>query len=429
MHITKSAEQITPFGGFNFCLKSFHDCGLARLIDRHLGTRVQTVGFSYSQIMTNQMAIFLCGGDCAEDINEHLRDPLHHVNRMSVCSASTILRGIKELSCASTQVINPDSGVAHQFNINVPLNELMVGALRETGQLKTGTTYDLDYDNQVIATEKWDAAKTYKTCYGYQPGVASINNMPVYIEGQGGNSQAKYQQAETLSRAFRHLEDHQVTIGRFRADSASYQQKVIEVVQAHCERFYIRAKRSACMDRQIGGLSDKQWKSVKLGGQQMEVAELADWRPFDGATSYRLIVSRIKRSDSQGDLLLGGAYTWRAILTGDLLASPEQIVAFYNKRGASERTFDVMGNDFGWSKLPCSFLSENTAFMILTAIIAGSYRYLIGRYSKSIPWLKPTFRLKKFIFRFISVPAKWIRSGRRAILKLYTHKDYGLLLE
>lgn len=428
MHITKSAEKITAFGGFNFCFNSFRQSGLAQLIDRHLGERVETAGFSYSEIMANQMGIFLCGGDCAEDINEHLREPLHQVKGMSVCSASTILRGIKELSCESTQVINPASGVTHKFNINAPLNELMLGALRETGQLKTGTKYDLDYDNQVIATEKWDAARTYNSCYGYQPGVASIDNMPVYIEGRGGNSQAKYQQEETLGRAFQHLRDHQVTIGRFRGDSASYQQEVVQVVEANCERFYIRAKRSGKMLRHIGALSDDDWTPIRLEWQKMDVAEIP-WTPFNADTTYRLIVSRIKRADDQADVFSGQAYTWRAILTNDRVSSPEQILAFYNKRGDSERTFDVMNNDFGWSKLPCSFLSENTAFMILTAIIANFYRYIIGLYSERIPWLKATFRLKKFIFRFITVAAKWIKTGRRYVLKLYTPKDYSPLLE
>ena len=88
-----------------------------------------------------------------------------------------------------------------------------------------------------------------------------------------------------------------------------------------------------------------------------------------------------------------------------------------------------MNNDFGWSKLPCSFLSENTAYMILTAMIANFYRYLIGEYSKAIPWLEPTYRLKKFIFRFITVAGKWIRTGRRYVLKLFTGKDYTPLLE
>lgn len=428
MHITKSAEKITPFGGFNFCFQSFHQSGLAGLIDQHLGERVKTVGFSYSDIIANQIGIFFAGGDCTEDINEHLRGPLGQVKGLAVCSADTILRGIKELSCASTELLNPDSGVTHQFNVNAHLNELMIKALRLTSQLKKHTLYDLDYDNQVIATEKWDATKTYKKSYGYQPGIASIGNKPVYIEGRNGNSQAKYRQQETLARAFKHLAANQVTIGRFRADSASYQKEVVKVAEGNCSSFYIRAVRSAGMDRQIGTLSGEDWKQVRLGVQKMDVAELTGYRPFDGDTAYRLVVSRTGRSDSQADIFSGNAYIYRAILTNDTESSPEDIVAFYNKRGDSERLFDVMNNDFGWARLPCSFLSENTAYMIMSAIIANFYSYLIGEYSKTIPWLEPTYRLKKFIFRFIAVAAKWIRTGRRDVLKLYTDKEYSPLL-
>jgi len=429
MHITKSSDNITPFAGFNFCFNHFHQSGLAGLIDRHLGPRVKTVGYSYSDIIANQLGIFFTGGDCAEDLSEHLRGPLGQVRGMSVCSADTLLRAIKELSCPSQELVHPDTGVVHQFNINGKLNDLLLKALRTTGQLTSGVAYDLDYDNQVIPTEKWDAAKTYKKCDGYQPGIATIDNMAVYIEGRNGNSQATYKQKQTLKRIFEHLTDKQITIGRFRGDSASYQQTVVKVVQANCGSFYIRAKRSAAMEQQVGALPEGAWKHVKLGVKNMEVAEIDDWRPFDGDTAYRLIVSRIKRGDAQGDLFSGGAYTWRAILTNDTKTSPEQIVAFYNKRGDSERTFDVMNNDFGWSKLPCSFLSQNTAYMILTAMIANFYRYLIGEYSKAIPWLEPTYRLKKFIFRFITLAGKWIRTGRRYVLKLYTRKNYSPLLE
>ncbi|MDZ7693938.1 MAG: hypothetical protein U5K69_22940 [Balneolaceae bacterium] len=93
MHITKSADKITPFGGFNFCYEHFHQSGLADLIDRQLGERVQTRGFSYSDIVGNQLGIFLCGGDCAEDLAEHLSGPLDQIKGMSASSPDTILRG------------------------------------------------------------------------------------------------------------------------------------------------------------------------------------------------------------------------------------------------------------------------------------------------------------------------------------------------
>src|SRR5699024_3759950 len=238
----------------------------------------------------------------------------------------------KELSCLSRQVTNPDSVVTHELNINERLRDLLGGALRETGQFSPQRSYTLDYDNKVIPTEKWDAAKTYNKCYGYQPGIASINNMPVYIEGTNGNSPAKYAQQATLQRAFGHLSDHQITIGRFRADSASYQQKVVEVVEDNTGQFYIRVKRSAGMDQQIAGLPAEYWTPITLKGQKRDVAELPGFRPFGGATSYRLIVSRIPRPDDQADVFSGQAYIYRAILTGDRQSSPKQIVAFYNGR-------------------------------------------------------------------------------------------------
>ena len=99
--------------------------------------------------------------------------------------------------------------------------------MSKTNQLNTKQEYTLAYDNQVIATEKYDARRTYKKSEGYQLGVTSIGKNIGYIEGRNGNSPAKYQQEEILIRAFSLLDQQDICIKRFRADSASYQQKVI----------------------------------------------------------------------------------------------------------------------------------------------------------------------------------------------------------
>jgi len=69
-----------------------------------------------------------------------------------------------------------------------------------------------------------------KKCNGYQPGIASIEGMPVYIEGSNGNSQARFAQHQTLSRMFERLSANDVRISCFRAYSASYQQEVVDLV-------------------------------------------------------------------------------------------------------------------------------------------------------------------------------------------------------
>lgn len=427
MKISQSADKISPFGGFNFCHKLLADTCIPQLVDSELGQRVKYVGFDYSDIFSNHLAIFLSGGDCTEDIQEHLHGHLQNVKGLSVCSADTILRGIKELATPVEELTGP-TGVKHFFNINMPLNKLMVKALIKTKQLEAGIGYTLDYDNQVVPTEKYDALKTYKHCEGYQPGVASIGKHVVYIEGRNGNSQAKYQQAETLGRAFGLLEDHHIKTERFRADSASYQQAVVGLAEKKSRYFYIRAMRCDNMEQQIAALPKDAWKKIRLGVQEMEVAQIESYTPFGGETPYRLVVSRIKRRDGQTGLFTGDAHTYRGILTNDREWGNEQVVSFYNQRGATERTFDMMNNDFGWLNLPCSFLHENTAFMIMTAIYSNLYQFIIATFSKKVSWLNESFRLKKFVFRFITVAAKWIRTGGQDVLKLYTTKDYSPLL-
>lgn len=45
-----------------------------------------------------------------------------------------------------------------------------------------------------------------------------------------------------------------------------------------------------------------------------------------------------------------------------------------------------------------------------------------GEIIQKVSFIKPYFRLKKFIFRLVTVPFKWIRRGRQKILILFTEK-------
>ena len=98
-----------------------------------------------------------------------------------------------------------------------------------------------------------------------------------------------------------------------------------------------------------------------------------------------------------------GEYTYRCILTNDYEPSVREIVEFYNLRGGKERIFDDMNNGFGWSRLPKSFMAENTVFLLLTALIRNFYKVIIQRLD-----------VKRF------GPNKWIRTSRWYVLNIYT---------
>ena len=105
----------------------------------------------------------------------------------------------------------------------------------------------------------------------------------------------------------------------------------------------------------------------------------------------------------------------------------KEVIEYYNKRGAEEKTIDVLNNDFGWNRMPFSFMEENTVFLMVMMICKNIYTWLIDKFSHVYSGLKKNFRLKKFIFRFITVPVKWIKSGGQLILKIFSNRPYEVL--
>jgi len=179
MKVTYSTANISAFGGLNFTDKLLKDNNIFAFIDNYLGDRGLLAQYSY--LFRSYLSLTLCGGACAEDITEHLRKDLQQIPEFKVCSADTLLRMQKELA-TDKETYDSKSGVSHEFNINLNLNELMVNLLVLTGQLNSKKQdYIFDYDNQFILTGKYDSKRSYKKADGYFPGIASIDNIPVYI--------------------------------------------------------------------------------------------------------------------------------------------------------------------------------------------------------------------------------------------------------
>lgn len=420
--IQKSSQAVTAFAGISYVNNTFNQVGLAQLIDTEFGVRTLS-GYQYSEIIRNLYNIYFCGGECAEDIQVHLRKDLSEIPGNRPPSPDTILGSIKELAAENTPYVS-SKGQSYNFNINDKLNDLNLKSLLLTGQLGSGQSYDFDYDNQIIAHDKYDARHTYKKTKGYFPGVATIGDKIVYIENRDGNANVKTGQAETLSRAYESLKRHGISIKRSRMDAGSYSQNIVEVVASQSELFYIRANKCESLLERIRDVSD--WKKVEINYINYEVCSL-EFTQFHADKHYRLVVMREKSNDPQLNVFTGDNLRYRCILTNDHIQAEKDIIEYYNQRGSSEKTFDIQNNDFGWSRLPCSFMDANTAYLILMAMCKNFYNYLISQVSQVFKDIPLQSRLKRFIYRFICVPGKWMRQSRRWILKLYTNRPYEKL--
>ena len=374
--VQQKSEKITAFGGIFFVLDKFGSI-LSSVIDSHLGLRSTLIGYQYSEIIRAIFSVFCCGGDCMEDLNLYLKDVLTERPHTRVPSADTVLRGIEELATENISYTAEKTGNVYDFNTAEKLNQLLIKLLLATGQLTEGGAYDVDFDHQFLEAEKYDNKHTYKGFDGYSPGVFTIGGLIAYLENRDGNANVRFMQAETHRRFFKMMRSFGIHVRSFRADCGSYSEDIVKMVMEHTDKFYIRAERK---------------------GEQLDL--------FDGE------------------------YTYRCILTNDWDMTDEEIIQHYNKRGTAEQVFDRQNNDFGWAHLPKSFMNQNTVFLLITAMAANFYRYIVALPLMAVLFgIKATDRVKSFLFRFIAVPAKWIRTARQYKLNIYSNKPYNIIWE
>jgi len=182
-----------------------------------------------------------------------------------------------------------------------------------------------------------------------------------------------------------------VVIRHFRADCGSYSEDIINYIKDVCEHFYIRA--SNCGSLRTKFMEHEQWEDVTIGNQKCGVTSFK-FDAFLESEGFRLIVQRTDIKDEY----------------------PE------------EDSDGIFGKEYihRWSHLPFSYLKENTVFLLVTAMLKNFYVYILDILKDKIEGLDKKSRVKRFIRYFMTVPAKWIKSGRSQVLNLYTKKKVYL---
>lgn len=424
MKILKSSH-INPFGGLNFVINEFDKQKIGQLLSETLPPLAPQCQYSWKDLLYSFWSVYFCGGDCIEDLSGNLKYHLNDNPLVKIPSPDRVLDRFKELAIPKDAFTVPRGKSLHQFSLHRELNELNLKLLNKLGSLKN-QAHILDYDNTILYTNKADSKRSYKKDFGYCPGVGIIGNNIVYVENRNGNSDAKTLQFETLTRMFSLLEQQKIKIDSFRADGASYQFDIVNLVANKTKTFYLRAVMSGALAQSIALIDN--WEKIILGGETAYRGETT-YVPFSNIAQkrkqkhrlkeYRLVVTKVKRNDNQINAFTNEAYNYSAVLTNDWNKTKNEVTTFYNQRGAIEKEFDVLKNDFGWKNLPFSKLEQNTVFLLFTAMCRNLYQHIIHQFSKRFKGLKATFRIKKFIFRFISIPAKWIKTAREYKLRIY----------
>lgn len=421
MKVLQSSQLINPFGGIQFVLKQIKENGIDKFLDDQLGSRGPKKEYSISEGLLGIHYSHLCGGSCIEDIST-LGEHIGAHPWLNLPSADTVLRIMQELKTDDDIITNGD--VTHNFNNQEKLNDCLQKLALKLKTINPEAGNTLDFDNVIFENEKYDAARTYKMTTGYQPACAFIGRQPVFIEGRGGNTPAAYKMDETLNKCFAGLKANRIHIKHFRSDSAAYQKSVVEEVEKNCTCFYIRIDDSQSLRDAIKDIPESDWKTAIINNKKVELAD-TPFFPFSANKAYRAVVQRRKRKDEQHDVFTGSAYAYYAIMTNNETenADNEFVTNFYNQRGDSEKNFDILNNDFNCNRLPFSYLNANMVYFFAAAISFTLFEWIKQIFFNKGVIENTVMRCKKFLFSFIILPAKWIKTGRQWVYKIFTTRN------
>lgn len=420
-------NQIINQGGVYFIQELIKSKKIDTLINNSLPGRHPQAVYSDSDIVLGLSYSIYSGASFLEDLN-FVRDQVNKSGVLQLPSSDVIKYRSKQL--VEQNVINTKGqGVIHYFNISTMLNQALIKlgtALNPQWKIQGQT---IDYDNTIIVTTKGDSNRAYKDGCGYQPGAIFIGRNIVYVEGRNGNSPSIYQMKETLDRGITLIEEEEVKIKYIRIDTAGYQGDVMKYLREKGIIYYIRGKDTESIRDLLQ--NDIKWEKGKLSKKvHVEYWDQPWYAPGKDSLDNpcRLILYRYKREPGENLDLFEGEYRYYSILTTDYESTAIDVIKFYNQRGSAEQNFDRLKNDFNWSHPPFDTLAQNTVYLIFTAMAAVIYYWMLKAIGKYFKELDENTRIKRFILFFVNVAAKWIRQGRRNILKIYTTRPYEKLL-
>ncbi len=219
------------------------------------------------------------------------------------------------------------------------------------------------FGHQFIPAEKFGAQYSYKNKKGYFPAVAAISNIPVYIEGRNGNCNVKTEQLASHKRALAALAKEGANPKYARMGSGPCIKGATGYFHRNNIPFFIRANNPEALLAQAADAENRQ--PCTINPQDMEVASFS-YKP--GKYKHRIVAYRVPNKTGQISAFSRDAKKYLFIITNDWGTTERGAIVFYNKRGDSERVFDIQDNDFNWDPMPHSFLGENTVYLIIMAV-------------------------------------------------------------
>lgn len=360
----------------------------------------------------------LAGGECISDTDALRAGSTHAVLGHRVAAPSTIGSFLRAF------------GFNHARQLDVVARRLLAHAAA-AGLSGIGQAVTVDIDSTLCETfglAKQGAREVMRTGRrGYHPLVAVLAGTSEIVHARlrrGRSNDATAAPlfiAETLSRVRRAGATGPIVL---RADSGFYMHDVITACRNANTRFSIGARMLGQLRQVIAAIPEHAWNPIPYFLPGAAVAEIA-WTPFlqdehghdrPDPVPVRLIVRRtpqtVALARNTGQDPLFPVFDYHPFITdrdGDML----DLEADHRRHAEVELTIRDLKHGLGLSHLPTKSFGGNAAWLVLNTIAHNLARWLLRVAGESTPR-----RTKALRRRWLCLPGRLIRTGRRTVLRL-----------
>ncbi|MFC1226801.1 hypothetical protein ACFE6N_23585, partial [Pedobacter sp. BG31] len=113
-----NSDPISAFGGINFVFDYLNRLEIDKLCHAHLPGVAAQSRYSWKDVFYSLKSVFLCGGDCVEDLHTHLRGHFTDSPYVRLASPDTVLRRLSGLAEQARTCATKRGAVTHQYCTN-----------------------------------------------------------------------------------------------------------------------------------------------------------------------------------------------------------------------------------------------------------------------------------------------------------------------
>jgi hypothetical protein len=400
--LKKGEEAVTGRMGLGWMTESLRHFGLKKMIaDEHRQEKGSNREKSaYEKIMAGVM-MMASGGERLEDI-ENLRADRGLLDCL----------GLPEMVCADT-VINFIEDRRNNAKTRRVNNALVIKAMKQSGEAEFTFDSDATYmdSGKECAEYSYQKRRQMSGLLGCIAELGIINT----VDYRRGNASPQVGILNQLRKACGQARQAGKRIGRFRSDSAAYQDKILTYCSANEIEYYVTVDKDERVMRTVRKLKPFDWKTMSGRYEERDDTKWAATE-YEVSKGYhiRILVLRWKNPDPT--LFDESPYCYHVIGTNNRDIEPMDWLEAHNGRmGTIEQAHKELKAGFGCEYTPSNDFEKNRGYFLLGVLAHNAVQVLKLFYlgSDAVGWTIKTVR-----YQFIHVCGKIIRSGRRFYCKI-----------